>query len=87
MTRGNADLHLECRRTQLLVNYHISPSIFHCFRSQLEVSMLTPTREAIDAAMTYGREKLGLASYNRSNRQQSVSSLLERIKLLIASAF
>jgi len=23
--------------------------------------MLTPTREAIDAAMTYGREKLGLA--------------------------
>ena len=24
--------------------------------------MLTPTREAIDAAMTYGREKLGLAT-------------------------
>jgi len=28
----------------------------------LEVCMLTPTREAIDAAMRYGREKLGLAT-------------------------
>jgi len=47
------------------------------------------TREAIDAAMTYGREKLGLATLNQSKRRQSVISLLGRIKLqlLAASAF
>jgi len=52
LTAGNADLCLECRRTQLLLNYHILLKIHFC----------CPTREAIDAAMTYGREKLGLAT-------------------------
>jgi len=66
---------------------HILPSIFRCFRSQLEVSLLTPTREAIDTAMMYGREKLGLATLKPEQRQQSVISLLGRIILLVASDF
>ena len=51
---GSMDLCLKCKHTQLLVNYHIL--LYHCFRSPFR-SMLTPTREAIDAAMMYGREK------------------------------
>ena len=36
--------------------------LFAVLEVRLEVCMLTPTKEAIDATMTYRREKLGLAT-------------------------
>ena len=44
---GNADLRLECRRTQLLVNYHIfTVNIFCCFRSPFRSMHANPNKRS-----------------------------------------
>jgi len=50
--------------------------------------MLTPSREAIDATMMYGREKLGLATL-KPEQETAISNftLLERLIFLVAGAF
>ena len=57
LTGGNTDLGLECGRTQLLVITFYHKYFFAVLEVHLEVCMLIPTRESIDTAMTYGREK------------------------------
>ena len=73
MTGGNTDLGLECGRTQLLVITFYHKYFFAVLEVHLEVCMLTSTREAIDAAMTYRREKLSLATL-KPKQEKAISN-------------
>jgi len=46
-----------------------------------------PTREVIDAVMTYGREKLGLATLKPGQESAISNFALGKDKLLAAGAF